>query len=120
MIETPGAVANLDEILEVPGIDAIFVGPNDLAVAAGLQPANASEEPEHARLVDTVLQACRRRGIVPGIYCGGAEVAVARRRQGFQMLALQSDAVLLRQASIDMVARLRGEPVGTTPEGTYA
>ena len=40
MIETAEAIANLDEILSVPGVDAIYVGPADLSISLGLEPGN--------------------------------------------------------------------------------
>ena len=44
MIETAEAIANLDEILSVPGVDAIYVGPADLSISLGLEPGNNDGE----------------------------------------------------------------------------
>ena len=45
MIETAEAIANLDEILSVPGVDAIYVGPADLSISLGLEPGNNDGKP---------------------------------------------------------------------------
>ena len=45
MIETVEAIANLDDILAVPGIDAIYVGPADLSITLGLPPGNNDGKP---------------------------------------------------------------------------
>ena len=49
MVETPGAIANLDEILELETMDGIYVGPNDLGIAMGMAAGTDREEPEFVR-----------------------------------------------------------------------
>jgi 4-hydroxy-2-oxoheptanedioate aldolase len=110
MIETAGALDQLDNILEVPGIDAVFIGPSDLAVSQGIDPSNTGGSPHHADAIDRVLNACQRNGIVAGIFCGGSEQAQRMRAAGFEMLAIQSDARLLRRAAEDAVSALRAQP----------
>ena len=58
MIETAEAVKNLDEILRVPGVDAVYVGPSDLSLALGLKPRLDQTD---AEVVDA--QAADRRGL---------------------------------------------------------
>jgi 4-hydroxy-2-oxoheptanedioate aldolase len=110
MVETTDSIDALDEILEVPGIDAVFVGPSDLAVSMGIDPTHAFENSEHEKLVRQVLAACRRRAIVAGMFCGGAEQAIRWRDAGFSMLALQTDARLLRAAAQELVRSVREAP----------
>ena len=55
MVETPAAIANIDEIAAVPGIDVINIGVNDVALAAGFP-----GEPEHPRVVALVDAAIAR------------------------------------------------------------
>jgi 4-hydroxy-2-oxoheptanedioate aldolase len=110
MVETPGAVDAVDEIAAVPGVDAIFVGPNDLSVSIGVEPSKASESPEHEALLRQVADSCRRHSVVAGIFCGGAEAAIRWRNDGFRMLALQSDFRLLRAACESLVTAVRQAP----------
>jgi len=70
MIETRQAVENIDDILDVRGIDAIYVGPADLAFSLGKTPKLDSEDSEQLGMYESVLAACRKRGIYPGIHCG--------------------------------------------------
>ena len=70
MIETRQAVENIDQILDVPGIDAIYVGPADLAFSLGKTPKLDSEDAEQLGMYEVVLAACNKRGIYPGIHCG--------------------------------------------------
>ena len=75
MIETVEAVGRADEILAVPGIDAVFVGPNDLAVSAGLDSSYEGKDPEHRRLIEAISRAAHGHGVAAGIMCGSPEVA---------------------------------------------
>ena len=107
MIETVKAVAEADEILAVSGIDAVFVGPNDLAVSAGLDSGYEGKHPEHRRLIERIAAAARTSGVAAGIMCGSAEVARQWHEVGFVMLGLQSDTRLLAAASEELVANAR-------------
>jgi 4-hydroxy-2-oxoheptanedioate aldolase len=105
MIETPGGVQNLDAILSVPGVDAVYVGPSDLALGHGMTPTLDVTDPEHERLIDGVVEACRKRGIVAGIHCDS--VASVRRwhARGYGMFTVGSDAGLMRSAATAVVSQ---------------
>ena len=107
MIETVEAVARAREILAVPGVDAVFVGPNDLAVSAGVDSSYEGSDPKHRRLIEEIVDAARANGVAAGIMCGSAEVALQWHRIGFVMLGLQSDTRLLETASRRIVAAAR-------------
>jgi 4-hydroxy-2-oxoheptanedioate aldolase len=107
MIETVQAVERVDDILAVPGIDAGFVGPNDLAVSAGLESSYEGRDPEHRRLIEAVARSCRAHGVTAGIMCGTPEVAAQWQKAGYQMLALDSDTRLLADASGRIVERAK-------------
>jgi 4-hydroxy-2-oxoheptanedioate aldolase len=103
MIETVQAVSRADEILAVPGIDAVFVGPNDLAVSAGLESGYEGRHPDHRRLIETIARAARAHRVVAGIMCGSPEVARQWHKVGYRMLALESDTRLLTAATEQLV-----------------
>jgi 4-hydroxy-2-oxoheptanedioate aldolase len=107
MIETVQAVERVDDILEVPGIDAVFIGPNDLAVSAGLESSYEGRDPEHRRMIELVARSCKAHGVTAGIMCGKPEVALQWRKVGFQMLALDSDTRLLANATSQIVDRAK-------------
>jgi len=121
MIETVNGLAAADEILAVPGIDAVYVGPNDLAVTHGLEPGGDAREPEHARVIEAALAASRRQGVVAGIHCASPEIALHWREKGFRMLNVASDAVFMRQQATSVVRALGSEEaVAPRPGQGYA
>ncbi len=90
MIETREAVANIDEILEVPGVDAVYIGPSDLSLSYGLRPSPEQHDPVFVTALETVQAACVRHGVVPGIHATAA-VAHARHRLGYRMVTVGYD-----------------------------
>ena len=108
MCETVEAMGNLDRILEVPGIDAVFVGPNDLAVSMGIRGSSyAGENPEHRAAMERIGAAAVAHGTTAGIMCGSPEVAQQWRALGFRMLAIDSDARLLAKGAEGDAKRCR-------------
>ena len=96
MIETVQALANLDAILDVPGVDAVYVGPADLSITLGLPPGNNDDTPEFVAALEKIVAACRARGIVPGIHASAA-LAARRREQGFRMITVSADQLALSE-----------------------
>lgn len=90
MIETRQAIAQIDDILSVPGIDAIYIGPADLSVTLGLSPAYDQADAGFQEALKTVVDACHRHGIVPGIHASAALTA-KRQEQGFRMITVAGD-----------------------------
>jgi 4-hydroxy-2-oxoheptanedioate aldolase len=89
MIETQQALDNLDDILSVPGIDAVYVGPADLSITLGQPPAMANDGAfEEARI--RIAQACKRHGVTAGIHAS-AQLAEKHRNAGYQMITVASD-----------------------------
>jgi 4-hydroxy-2-oxoheptanedioate aldolase len=109
MCETVEGMANLDRILtEVPGIDAVFVGPNDLATSMGIRGSSyGGQNPDHRAAMERIAATCTARGIIAGIMCGTPEVAEQWRRAGYRMLAIDSDANLLARAAQSDARRCR-------------
>ena len=95
MIETVEALGNLNDILKVPGIDAVYVGPSDLSVSLGLKPANNDGEALFDNALAAIVSACRNHGIVPGIHTTTQFVA-KRLEQGFRMVSVSNDMIALR------------------------
>lgn len=95
MIETAEALENLDDILSVPGIDAVYVGPADLSLSLGLAPQSDHDDPVFNDALAAIVEGCRRHGVVPGMHATGPLVE-RRREQGFRMITVTSDALAMR------------------------
>ncbi|MDQ2683455.1 MAG: aldolase/citrate lyase family protein [Chloroflexota bacterium] len=92
-IEHIAGVEVADEILSVPGVDACFIGPNDLAASMGIALGVPLECPDE-RLVEAIAEiraACLRNGVAPGIHTSGASGIAQRIAEGFQFLAMASE-----------------------------
>ena len=85
MIESARGVANIDDIVRVPGVGAIFIGPADLAMSLGVGPPLDGIAPETEAAIQTVLAACKTANVVCGI--ADSRDAVDRRvEEGFRVL----------------------------------
>lgn len=97
MIESPTAIANLDEILTVPGLDGVYVGPNDLAVSAGW-PLLGEGTPgrELGDAIRHISRSARQRSVSAGIFAPTAEQAVIFASWGYRLITPGNDVGLLR------------------------
>lgn len=119
MIETREAVANADDILGVAGLDGIYVGPNDLALAYGLTPQSEPTDPDLARTIATLAAKARAAGGIAGIFCSSGEAAAARIGEGFSMVTPGNDVGLLSRAARAALASARsaGSPQPASASG---
>jgi 4-hydroxy-2-oxoheptanedioate aldolase len=118
MIETVEALSNLDDILSVPGIDAIYVGPADLSVSLGLAPGNNDGTAAFDEALATIVAGCLRHGVVPGIHSTGS-LTPKRREQGFRMITVTSDALAMRAGFTSELSAARGEGAGPGSGAMY-
>lgn len=95
MIESRAAVGNLDSILDVPGIDGIYIGPNDLSLSYGGTPGSYPEG-EVSEIIENIRVEADSRGLITGIFCSDGDMAKKRLEQGFHVVTPGNDAGLLR------------------------
>lgn len=107
MIETAQGLKNLDRIAATPGVDALYVGPGDLALSLGLPPRPEQPIPEHEAAIETIREACLDNGIVAGIHCASGSEARRRREQGFLMVTVGNDSALLKKGASDALEAAR-------------
>ena len=105
MIETAEGLGNLQEIVATPGLDGIYIGPSDLALALDLTPRGDNDHPRHAAAVQRILDACQAQGLAAGIHTSSAKFAGRYLEQGFHFVTLGSDyRFMLRAAKEDLAA----------------
>ncbi len=104
-VETAEALAQLEAIAAVDGVDGIFIGPADLSASMG-HPGNAGH-PEVRAAIDDAIRRIRAAGKAPGILM----VDEARAREclalGAQFVAVGMDMILLRNAADGLAAAFR-------------
>jgi len=92
MIETPQGLANVERIAATPGLDGLYIGPSDLALAVGAKsPADPDAKADLEAAVARILKACQDHGIVPGIHTPSGAVAQQRLAAGFRLVTVASD-----------------------------
>ncbi len=107
-IETAEALENLDPILATRGLDAVYIGPNDLGLSLGLGPGGMdSDWPALVEAIDAVLAAARAHGVRAGIHTNSPQYARRMLDKGFQLVTIGSDSRLLAAAASDAVAETR-------------
>ncbi|HVA86282.1 MAG TPA: aldolase/citrate lyase family protein [Candidatus Saccharimonadales bacterium] len=104
MVETKDGLRNVDEIASTPGVDAVYIGPGDLALGLGQSWSASNWTPAqakaHADAIETIRAACERHGVAPGIHVGDAAASARYIEQGFLLLTVSSDL-----GTIDTFAR---------------
>jgi 4-hydroxy-2-oxoheptanedioate aldolase len=112
MIETGRALEQLDQILAVPGIDAVYVGPADLSITLGQQPRMDNEGAfEEARL--KIAKACAARGITPGIHAN-AQLAEKHGAAGYRMITVSSDLSAMTQGTAADLRHVKGSATASS------
>ena len=109
-LETPQALAALEGIAEVPGVDALFVGPSDLSACLGL--VGETTHPQVLDLMNQAAQRARALGKPIGTLGGTPEMVTQYRATGFDFVALSSDLGLLMRGAQTALAALRTQETG--------
>lgn len=106
------AVEIADEVYSVPGIDAVFVGPNDLAAsqraADGTPPSKQQQEDTLIRIRD----ACARQGVPSGLHVFSIEDAKRRIAEGWRFIAVNSELKFMLQGATDVAKQVHPELSG--------
>ncbi len=108
MVETQEGLDNVEEIAAVDGLDAIYVGPSDLAIGLGMAPGYEREEPAHVEAIERIRQACAAAGIAAGIQTDRGDMARRRLDQGFAMVTVGHEAGFMKRLAQQELDTARG------------
>jgi 4-hydroxy-2-oxoheptanedioate aldolase len=103
MIESAEGCKNAREILSVPGVDACFIGPNDLSITLGFPPGLAELPPPVEEAVAAILAAARATGKAAGIQVFDARAARPRIEQGFRFVSVMSELEMVRDGAAEVL-----------------
>ena len=110
MIETEEAIDNLDDILSVKGLDAIYIGPSDLSISYGYPPGGDKPDEWMMTTLKKVLDGCRRHKVQPGIHCGAPAYAKKMIAMGFTFVTVGGDNRFLTMGAQAAVAEMKDAP----------
>jgi 4-hydroxy-2-oxoheptanedioate aldolase len=100
------AVEDADSIFSVPGIDAIFVGPNDLAANMRSKDGRPPSAQATDQALKHVLETCKKHKVAAGIHCFSAEEVCQRIEQGWQFLAIVSELKMMLNGASAIIQKL--------------
>lgn len=105
MIESVMGVENLDAICSIPGVSAVFVGPNDLTVNMGIP--NEYDHPDLIAMLQRVIDTADRHHVAAGCWFGKVEQMKRTMRQGARFNVLSNDSSLFREAVQNAFSQVR-------------
>ncbi len=105
-IESVGALARIEEIAAVEGVDAVFIGPSDLAASMGH--IGNPQHPEVQAAIDDGFRRLRSIGKPRGYLTGNEDEFRRRLADGIDFISYATDAVIIRNAALRLVERLKG------------
>ncbi|WP_180539609.1 HpcH/HpaI aldolase family protein [Nevskia soli] len=103
-IETVRALEARDELLSVPGVDTVMVGPADLSISLGVP-----GQFEHPRLIEAIEQirdSCLALGVIPGIHTRNPKLAEFWRNRGMLFLGCGNEVSMLWERAGEIVRTL--------------
>ena len=107
MIETREGIDNIDEILSVPGISGIYIGPSDMGLSLGMIPILDREEPQILGIYEKLLASCKKHGKFAGLHNGTAAYAARMIGMGFRFVTIANDSGLMARAAREAVTATR-------------
>ena len=115
MIETKEALEKLNEILDTPNLDGIYIGPADLSLAVGEEPGFDREEGSVAyKEILKILEAAKKRNLLAGIHNGSVEYAQKMISKGFNLVTVGSDQRFMSggaKSAVEKIKKIKKGPV---------
>ena len=109
MIETKESLEKLDEILDTPNLDGIYIGPADLSLAVGEEPG--FDKPENTKAfkeILRILEAAKKRNLLAGLHNGTSEYAQKMIDKGFNLVTVGSDSRYISAGAKSDLEKLKG------------
>ena len=118
MIETKESLDNLDEIMQTPGLDGIYIGPADLSLAIGEKPSFDKPEGDPVyEVIMKILEHAKKNKIIAGIQNGQPEYADKMIQKGFQLVTIGTDQRFMTAAAKNALSIIRKDQKKDTGKG---
>ncbi|MGH9661009.1 MAG: HpcH/HpaI aldolase family protein [Bryobacteraceae bacterium] len=105
-IETRRGLEMRDELLAVPGIDAVMIGPADLSISLGVP--GEFQHPAMVEAMEQVRDSCDRRGVAPGTQTRTPQLARFWRERGMRFLGCSNDTGMMYDRAVELVSLIAG------------
>ena len=118
MIETKEALEKLDEILDTPNLDGIYIGPADLSLAVGEEPG--FDRPENTKAykeISRILDAAKKRNLIAGIHNGTVEYAQKMISKGFNLVTVGADQRFMSSGAKVAIEKIKGTKKSSESKG---
>ena len=109
MIETKEALEKLDEILDTPNLNGIYIGPADLSLAVGEEPG--FDRPENSKAYSEILrilESAKKRNLLAGLHNGTPDYAQKMIEKGFNLVTVGSDSRYITAGAKSDLEQLKG------------
>jgi 2-dehydro-3-deoxyglucarate aldolase/4-hydroxy-2-oxoheptanedioate aldolase len=103
-IETKKALDAREELLDVPGIDAVMIGPADLSISLGVP--GEFQSPAVVDAMEAIKESCNKRGIAPGTQTRTLKMARFWKERGMRFLGCSSDTGMLYDRAKELITDL--------------
>jgi 4-hydroxy-2-oxoheptanedioate aldolase len=110
MVETAAALENLDEILQTPGLDGVFVGPGDLRLSLTGKAGMDLSDPVLVEALGRIAERTRAHGRLPAIWVPNSADGRTMQTLGYQLITLSADSRLLAAAAEQIISEMRPDP----------
>ena len=118
MIETKEALDKLDEILDTPNLDGIYIGPADLSLALGEEPGfDKGENTRAYKEILRILESAKKRNLITGIHNGSVEYAQKMISKGFNLVTIGSDQRYMSSGAKSAIEKIKGTQKGSETKG---
>jgi len=118
MIETKESLDNLDEIMQTPGLDGIYIGPADLSLAIGEKPSFDKPEGDPVyEVIMKILEHAKKNKIIAGIQNAQPEYADKMIKKGFQLVTIGTDQRFMTAAAKTALSIIRKDQKKDTGKG---
>jgi 2-keto-3-deoxy-L-rhamnonate aldolase RhmA len=105
-VETTLAVKNIEDIVTTEGVEAVFIGPNDLSMSLGV--FGQFDNPKFLKAIEKVVSTCQAHGVSPGMLAPAGPVETTLQ-QGFKMIQLGGDLIILTEGVMNRLRNAKNK-----------
>ena len=119
MIETKEAVKNLDEILSVPNLSGVYIGPADMCSSYGLKPQFDPRDDQMYSNIKLIAKKAKENNKIAGIHTGSTEYAKEMIQLGFQFVTILSEFRFMTAYAENIINEMKNEKKENSSGSTY-